>query len=72
LIFKAEVTGELTVQSHAMVLLDLFSNPEKLAERLPNLTDEQILLMRDTLPALLTPPSPPIEGESNTSRGDEE
>jgi hypothetical protein len=55
-----------------MVLLDLFSNPEKLAERLPNLTDEQILLMRDTLPALLTPPSPPIEGESNTSRGDEE
>jgi hypothetical protein len=64
---KAEVTGAVTVQTQAMVLVDLFANPEKLAERLPNLSDEQLRLMLDALPALLTPPAQTIEGESNNA-----
>jgi hypothetical protein len=63
---KAEVTGAnggpLTVQ--AIALIDILSNPEKLAERLPLLTDEQLRALQDALPALLGPDPRTIEGES--------
>jgi hypothetical protein len=68
---KAEVTGAgggpLTVQ--AIALIDILSSPERLAERLPQLTDEQLNALNDALPALLAAPSPdqqPIEGESTS------
>jgi hypothetical protein len=66
---KAEVSGPgggpLTVQ--AIALIDILSSPERLAERLPQLTDEQLQALNDALPALLAAPSSdqqPIERES--------
>jgi hypothetical protein len=64
---KAEVTGAVTVRSQAMVLLDILSDPAKLVERLPNLSDEQLQTLHDALPALLASPA---QGEGEGPQGE--